>query len=256
MNASDPIVLFRSELRAAAVRQAGANRRRHRLMVAAAVTVITVLAAGAALATNAWLTGEPAPPSVIADFNTYTPQLGFHPDPGSAVLVAKDGDSSLYATTNSEGSYCVVVSAPWWRPNMKPDGGTCIGESLAAQQIVAGVVSSSPGDFGSDKTMLVAGRVDVPDATRVTLTAPAGDTITRPLGTSGFFLAAVRTRLCASDWTSSFIVLDDHGRRLAQSAITLVYRLKLSSGGTTCWMPFSSEKGPFMRISTGISSAP
>ena len=70
----------------------------------------------AATATG-WLTGSPAPQSVVSDFGTYAPQLGFDPEPGRAVLVAQDGDVILYATTNKQGSYCLVTSAPWKRPS-------------------------------------------------------------------------------------------------------------------------------------------
>jgi hypothetical protein len=252
MSVRDPIALFRSELRAAAERQITRSRR-HRRVLAASVALVGVLGAGTALAANSWLSGSSAPPTVVADFNSYTPQLGFHPDAGSAVLVAQDGSSSLYATTNSEGSYCYVVDTPWWRPGVDRDGGTCVGQSLAAQKIVAGIASTSPGSIGSNVTMLVAGRVDVANAVTVSLTSRSGETITRPIGASGFFLAAVPTALCTGDWTSSLTVSDAQGRELMKTVITLVRRLDLGSGKTTCWSPLSSENGPFMKISGGVA---
>ena len=101
MTTADPIAAFRSELRAAANRQRRSSQRR--LVAAAVVALVAIIAlTGVATGGVGWLTGTPAPHSVIADFGTYTPQLGFHPDPGSAVLVASDGDSHLYATTNAE----------------------------------------------------------------------------------------------------------------------------------------------------------
>jgi hypothetical protein len=255
MSTNDPIALFRSELRTAAERQITRYRRR-RWILTATVAIVGVLGAGTALAANSWLSGEPAPPAVVADFNSYTPQLGFRPDAGSAVLVAQDGNSSLYATTNSEGSYCIVVDAPWRRAGVDSDGGTCVGQSLAKQKVVAGIVSISPGsDIGSDVTMLVAGRIDVPNAGSVTLISPSGEAITRSVGSSGFFLAAIPAKLCTSGWTSSFAVSDDQGQVLTQTDITLVHQLDLGSGRKTCWMPLSSENGPFMRISTGVSGA-
>lgn len=256
MSVSDPVTLFRSALRTAAEREAAKYRRKHRLMIAAAVSVITVLAAGAALATNSWLAGEAAPPSVVADFGTYTPQLGFHPDPGRAVLVARDGDSSLYATTNKEGSYCIVVSAPWWRPEVEPDGGTCIGQIVAAQRIAVGIVSVDSAHLDRKATVLVAGRVSISNATRVAFTSRAGDTITRSLSASGFFLAAIDQHFCTGDWTSTFTVFDDRGRQLAQSAITLEHVLKGLRGGVACATEFTSDKGSFMYFRTDSSSAP
>jgi hypothetical protein len=82
-----------------------------RRRVALAVFVALVAIGTAAAATTTWLGGSPAPPAVVDDFGSYTPQLGFHPDPGRAVLVAEDGDVALYATTNAEGTYCMLSRA-------------------------------------------------------------------------------------------------------------------------------------------------
>jgi hypothetical protein len=98
---------------------------RRRIAVLAIVTLLIVIGTAVA-STTSWLTGSPAPQSVVSDFGTYTPQLGFNPEPGRAVLVAEDGDISLYATTNKQGTYCLVASAPWKRPEKLADGGTCI----------------------------------------------------------------------------------------------------------------------------------
>jgi hypothetical protein len=255
MSVRDPIALFRSELRTAARRQITRSRR-HRRILTVSVALVGVLGAGTAIAADSWLSGSPAPSSVVADFNSYTPQLGFHPDAGSAVLVAQDGGSSLYATTNSEGSYCYVVDAPWWKPGVDPDGGTCVGQSLAVQKVVAGIVSTSPGDIGSNVTALVAGRIDVPNAVTISLTSPLGETIARPIGASGFFLAAVPMALCTGDWTSSFTVSDAQGEELMKTDITLVHQIGLGSGRTTCWTPLSSENGPFVKISGAVTGTP
>lgn len=100
MTTQDPIALFRTQLRAAAERQMISPRRRRRLLFPAGLAFAAIAITGAALAASGWLTGQPAPSSVASDFSGYTPQLGFQPDPGNSVLVAQDGDSSLYATTN------------------------------------------------------------------------------------------------------------------------------------------------------------
>ena len=142
--------------------RAGRSRRG----VAALALGISLLVIGTAVAaTTDWLAGAPAPPSVVADFGTYAPQLGFHPDSGNSVLVAESGELQLYATTNAEGSYCVVASAPWKRPNTNPDGGYCLPEKTAAQPIVAGIVGGSNQDADGSLTLLVAGR-SLPPAPR------------------------------------------------------------------------------------------
>jgi hypothetical protein len=224
-----------------------APRRR----VAALALAFGLLVIGTAVAaTTGWLTGNPAPPSVVADFGSYTPQLGFHPDPGSSVLVAEADDTQLYATTNAEGSYCVVASAPWKRPNQNPDGGSCVGEKTAAQPVVAGIVGGSPTDSSRNLTLLVGGRISVTGATSVNLTLPDHSIRNIKLGSSGFFLTNVETQLCqGGDWIAKLVALDAQGRQLARSTIILEHSLNPS--GThgakfaVCWLPgFTSETAP------------
>jgi hypothetical protein len=177
-----------------------------------------------AATTTGWLTGSPAPESVVSDFGSYAPQLGFDPEPGRAVLVAQEGDISLYATTNSQGSYCVIVSAPWKRPSKLPDGGTCIPPAQTAAPLIAGVVgvNSSPGS--DQQTYLIAGRSADPEARMIRFTDPTGDPITRKIGSSGFFVAAVHTdgSACANeDWKSTFNVLGADGAERSGVEITL-----------------------------------
>ena len=193
-------------------------RLSRRAKVALAVVVSLVVLGTAAAATTSWLTGRPAPPAVISDFGSYTPQLGFHPEPGSAVLVAEDGDVSLYATTNREGSYCLVLSAPWKRPETLGDGGTCIPPRTAAAPVVAGVVGASP------TTLLVAGRADARGARTIQFTEPGGRLLIRPIGSSGFFVAAVQVSgsPCANgDWNSTFFVRDRSGHELTRASLKI-----------------------------------
>jgi hypothetical protein len=170
-----------------------------------------------------WLTGSPAPNSVVSDFGSYAPQLGFNPEPGHAVLVAQDGDISLFATTNKQGSYCLIASAPWKRPSKLPDGGTCIPPAQAAAPLVAGLVgaSSSP---GGQQTYLIAGRTTNPEARAIHFSDPTGTPITRTIGSSGFFIASVRTdkSACANgDWRPTFSLLGANGEQRASITITL-----------------------------------
>jgi RNA polymerase sigma-70 factor, ECF subfamily len=78
---SDSVFAFRSELHEAAVRRIAARRRRLRLGLIAASLVVAAVAAGITVAATHWPVGEPAPPAVLEDFQSYTPQLGFFADP-------------------------------------------------------------------------------------------------------------------------------------------------------------------------------
>lgn len=199
--------------------------RRHRpaglVLVAAVFAFGAAAVAGLAIAGTGWLTGEPAPPTVVTDFHAYTPQLGFHPDPGQAVLVAQDGQISLYATANREGTYCLVVSEPW-KPVTTLDGGTCVPETIASGHFIAGLVGAAT-QTQAQSTLVVAGRIADTDARSVRFTAPDGKAIERPVGPSGFFVAAVSTQApCMNgDWSSTFTALDGSGKEIAQITIPL-----------------------------------
>ncbi len=199
---------------------------RPRRRVAALALALGVLLIGTAVAatTTDWLTGSPAPESVVSDFGSYAPQLGFDPQPGRAVLVAQDGDISLYATTNTQGSYCLVASAPWKRPSKLPDGGTCIPPAQAAAPLIAGLVGASSSPGSDQQIYLIAGRTADPEARTIRFTSPTGAPITRAIGSSGFFIAAVRTdgSACSNgDWKPRFSVLGANGEEHASITITL-----------------------------------
>lgn len=224
MTTADPIADFRSELRAAAIRRRRSSRRR--LVAAAVVAAVAIVAlTGVATGGVGWLTGTPAPHSVVADFGTYTPQLGFHPDAGGAVLVASDGDSHLYATTNAEGSYCIAVSTPWRNLAQEPDGGTCVGKTTAEKPIVAGLPSATA------DTLVLAGRVALAGAVSVTVKLPDGTSRTIPLGTSGFFISNIHGRPCQyGDWSPQLVALDAAGKPAAASTIPLLHEYRGRSG--------------------------
>jgi len=200
-----------------------------RRRVALAVLVALVAIGTATAATTTWLRGSPAPPAVVSDFGSYAPQLGFHPDPGRAVLVAEDGDVSLYATTNAEGSYCLVTSAPWKRPETLPDGGTCIPPAQAAAPLVAGLVGASP------DSIVIAGRTASRGAHTIRFDDPGGEPIVRRIGSSGFFVAYLRTSgaSCANgDWSPTFAVLDAGGRELGHAKVALA---RAAAPGVCVW---------------------
>ena len=198
--------------------------RPHRRLAALVIVVGLLGIATAVAATTSWLTGSPAPDSVVSDFGSYAPQLGFNPEPGNAVLVAEDSDISLYATTNKHGSYCLVASAPWKRPDKLSDGGTCIPPAQVAAPLIAGLVGLSSVRGSDEQTYLIAGRTTDPEAMSIRFTNSNGDPITRAIGSSGFFIAAVRTTGSActnGDWNSVFSVLGADGNERSTATITL-----------------------------------
>jgi hypothetical protein len=200
-----------------------------RLAFGAVAIALSGAIAALAVAGTGWLTGEPAPPDVVTNFQAYTPQLRFQPDPGSAVLVAEDGEVKLYATTSRAGTYCLDLVAPW-KPATALDGGTCVPKAIASGQLIAG-------NLGGDRTTLVVGgRIADPQARSVQFTGPDGSTVTRPVGSSGFFVAALTTSAtCANprgDWSTAFTALDANGRVLARSPVlSLVRSRHWSSAG-------------------------
>lgn len=214
--------------------RAGKNPRRLRrsakFTLVAAVFGVGAAIASLAIAGTGWLTGEPAPPPVVTNFQSYTPQLGFHPDPGSAVLVASDGQVKLYATTDREGTYCLDVTSPW-KPATTLDGGSCVPQATAAAQFIAGIASGGPrSDQGLP--LVVAGRVVDPEARSVQFTLPDGNSVTQPLGSSGFFVASVTVpALCANGgWSSKFTALDADGNAVAGTrTLTLMTALEKDS---------------------------
>lgn len=234
MNATfDPILEFRAELRNAAMRHARATQRRRiiMLLVVAVATLVTSLS----IAANGWVLGQAAPEPVVANFATYTPQLGFHPQPGRAVLVAQDGDFKLYATTNREGTYCVLIDAPWRHPSAG-DGGVCVTKAKAKEPIAAGILTSGRGDGVSSHslTFVVAGRVNGTEARTIRFEDQDGHAVERLLGSGGFYVAAVEGTLiplgrvvegepCSGRrWEPTMVALGDGGHRLFESKILLV----------------------------------
>ena len=182
-----------------------------------------------AATSEGWLTGEPAPPKVVEGFRQYTPQLGFHPESGKAQFVAQDGAIKLYATANREGGICYLVDEPW-KPANAGDGGTCASREKAAVAISAGLLGAS------QETWVIGGRVADSGALSVTFTTPAGESIVRPLGAGGFYVAAVQVHLdidpvvtphgmrCPprSDWEPTFVALGADEHPLTRSKILLM----------------------------------
>lgn len=197
-----------------------------RLALGVAVLGVSGVIAALAIAGTGWLTGEPAPPEVVTNFQAYTPQLGFHPDPGKAVLVAQEGQVKLYATTDREDTYCLDLVAPW-KPATVRDGGTCVPKAIASGDFVAGVVGAGPvSEHGL--TFVVGGRIADSSARSVQFTGLDGNTVTQPLGSSGFFLATVTTsRPCANgDWSSTFTALDADGNFVARTGTISLMKLR------------------------------
>lgn len=207
----------------ARARKRARPRTRLVLIVIAVVALLAVPSYGVARDVIAWVRGEPAPQSVVDEFGTYAPQLGYQPDSGGAVLVAVDeGAVRLYSTKNDKGSYCLLLRAPG-RPS--GDGGTCIRPEWAAEPLIAGTLGATGGDDESS-TQFIGGRSDHPDARSVRFTDPDGHPISRPIGFDGFFVAAVqvpRSACGAGDWRPTFVVLDENGDEVARAPITLLF---------------------------------
>jgi len=198
------------------------QRGRLVLVAAVALALLAVPSYGVARDVIQWVRGEPAAQSVVEDFESYAPQLGYQPDAGGAVLVAVENDVRLYSTKNDKGSYCLVLTAPG-RPS--GDGGTCIQPKWAAEPLIAGILGSTAGDDDSS-TKFIAGRSDHRDASSIRFSDPDGGTISRPIGFDGFFVASVDVpwSVCGSgDWRPMFVVLDADGNELARAAITLLF---------------------------------
>jgi hypothetical protein len=242
MNATtDPILAYRGELYKAATRRRTARKRRQ--VIVAAMAVAAVVFAGlsiAAVAATGWFQASPAPPPVVSDFRAYTPQLGFHPEPGKAVFVAQDGEFKLYATTDREGTYCLVADLPWRHPTAG-DGGVCVPKRDASEPLTASVIGAS------QTRLAVAGRVQDARARAVEFANPDGDMVQVPLGAGGFYIAAVRTDMCpASDWAPDFSALAGDGQTLLTARILLIRVDPMGCGGPT--IPHGPEvrRGPHL----------
>jgi hypothetical protein len=221
---NDSIAAFRIQLRGAAERRIRTHRRRRRIGFAGFAVATATACTGITLGATGLFSAAPAPPEVVADFESYTPQLGFHPQSGQAQLVARDGeDFLLYATRNKEGTYCIVASAPWKRPGKLNDGGTCVLKRDATAPIAAGIPAA--GAIGEDArgTLVVAGRVLDQAAREIRFTSSSGEQIERPLGAGGFFIAALELEMCPDrNWEPTFTAVDAGGEEVARASILLV----------------------------------
>jgi hypothetical protein len=223
---SESIAEFRVELRRAAERRVRTHRRRRRAGLVALALVAATAATGITAAATGWLHGTPAPPEVINDFRSYTPQLGFHPKSGKAELVARDGDDYLlYATENREGTYCVVTSSPAMRPGQLDDGGTCVPESDAREPIAVGIgPGGGPKLTERTRILSVIGRVQVDGARSIEFTDQVGTDVQRALGADAFYIAAVPVTICPDDsWRPTFVARDADGDEVARATIPLIW---------------------------------
>jgi hypothetical protein len=201
------------------------GRSRRRLLLAAAVMAALLAVPSYALARTVieWVRGAPAPQAVVNEFESYAPQLGYRPDASGAILVAVEGNGvRLYSTPNDKGSYCLVLRAPG-RPT--GDGGTCIQPAWAAEPLIAGTLGATGGDETAS-TQFIAGRATSPHAANVEFAGPTGESIRRPIGFDGFFVASVRVPRAAcgaGDWRPTFVVSDAAGGEVERADITLLF---------------------------------
>lgn len=224
MNLDDALTAYRGELISAAERwQKGRARRRRRLVLLTSGLTAAGIIVGAAIAASGWLVGSPAPRNVKADFGSYAPQLGFNPRPGRAVLIARDGTYKLFATTNKQGGYCILIVTPGYHPGPHGEGGDCAGPD---HRFIEATAHPGPGPTGK---LFLFGHTTAHAAARVRFTTPEGSTGTADVGSSGFFI--VRTDIpnsiiCRAAiqpavwWKPTLTVLDRNGRRLGQTTET------------------------------------
>jgi hypothetical protein len=219
VNIDDALISYRDELVEASARWKAARRRRGRLVLLASGALAAVVAIGStAVAATGWLVGSPAPPSVKSDFGSYATQLGFNPEPGHSVLVASDAPYQLYVTTNRQGTYCVLVSAPWKRPGPHGEGGDCLSERITSTRFWAGTAGIASGPSGSTQVVF-DGRTTDPAAVSVRFATPDGRTVTAPIGSSGFFIAGtdVNADPCRP-WSPTFVFLDSSGNAVGETS--------------------------------------
>jgi hypothetical protein len=221
---TDSFLGFREELRRAAMRRIAVRRRRLRFALVAATLVVAAVAAGITVAATQWPVGEPAPPSVVEDFQAYTPQLGFNPDARGARVVARADDISLYATTTRQGTYCTAVGTPWRDGKTMGDGGSCVSRETVAEPIAAGVRDVGPRGDEGEVTLAIVGKVADPKVRTVRFEGFYGEQVERTVGEQGFFVAGVDARICPEEsWTPTFVALDDDGNEIARGAINLIH---------------------------------
>ncbi|MDQ3866918.1 MAG: hypothetical protein M3304_08840, partial [Actinomycetota bacterium] len=205
------------------------QRRKKRLGLALITVAFCTLGGGIALAASSWISGDAAPPEVAEDFAGYRPELGFNPEPANGRRVATDGNVDLFATTNAQGSYCLVVSTPWKRPASLRSGGTCVSRAAAESVVSFGLVAAASHD-DRETTLVLAGRAADPQARTIQLTTPDGDELSRPVGTSGFFVVSLKTVPCADgDWTGPLRILDSDGQTIIDARGTIA-----AAGKGTC----------------------
>jgi hypothetical protein len=217
VNIDDALTAYRGDLVAAAHRwRVRRERRRRRFVLTSGVVILGAVIVGTAIAATGWLVGSPAPPSVKSDFGSYAPQLGFNPQPGKAVLVASSGDYQLYATTNKQRGYCVLVSAPWKRPGPHGEGGDCSSRQQASVAFWAGIggVAGAP---HNGMRLVIDGRIREAKAASLRFNAPNHHTLNVPVGTSGFFIVGITTRASwcqIANWNPQVAILDGNGHQL------------------------------------------
>lgn len=218
MNIDDALTAYRGDLVAAAQgRQRARARRGRRLLLLASALALAGVIVGTAIATTGWLIGASAPRSVKSDFGSYAPQLGFNPQPGKAVLVASNGAYQLYATTNKQGGYCVLVSAPWKRPGPHGEGGDCSSHQQASVAFWAGI-GGVAGPRNGRTILVIDGRTRQAKAASIRFVTPDRNTVTVPVGSSGFFIVGITTQASwcqIGRWAPRVAILDKSGHEIS-----------------------------------------
>lgn len=138
----------------------GATRPRRRLLLAAALTVLTTAAVGVALAATGVLQGPPAPPENDAALRHLMPPLGI----GPATELASHNGRTLFGARTKAGGYCFSATSP---TDPRGEGGHCLSDADAARldnrHVVAFALSgSSAGGYapGADSVHVTGAGID------------------------------------------------------------------------------------------------
>jgi hypothetical protein len=161
--------------------------------------------------------GEQAPRQIVTNLESYTPQLGFNPDPEKAVLVAQEAHVRLYVTSNRQGTYCYIAST-------RLDGGTCVSKAVADAPVIAGFI----GGDGEHRTngLVMVGRIRDPRAHTVRFNAPDSTPVVRNVGLGGFFVAVAPAEspmaACAgAGWKPTFTFHSHLGDEITSATIEI-----------------------------------
>jgi hypothetical protein len=212
---------LRTTLRAGVARLiAERHRRRHKLRLVGLVSAGFLALSGLALAATAFV-GSPAPESVqseIAAVDTGMPAaLRLNPDVRNARSVATTGSSTLWLADLAGGGRCLELTTAYF-PSVRAPGCTT-GAELDGTPI--GMTLPNDDAAGPDAPVVIAGHVEPPDATALSLRLSDGRSVPIPFGAGRFYVIDL-TGADAADVRAHGVTLvaeDASGREVARGTV-------------------------------------